>query len=127
MNKTTRLIANQGFEVISTPNELDKLAILLSEIVFDIAIVNSGSEEAQEAFHLLNRKGVPVVFMVGTKADWQTLKLMDAYAYIPEVAGEPELIARWNAAYRRLLRINSWNRTADRGDIYEHQGEGIGN
>ena len=107
MNKTVRLLSRKDFESISTSDSLDELSTLLQESDFDIAIVHMGLEAAQKAFHLLNAVwGIPVVLIMGTKvSDWQNLRVLDAYAYIPEEAGKAEVIARMKAICRRLSRV----------------------
>lgn len=123
LNKLTQLLPSQGFGVVSTADSLDNLSTLLHKSAFDMAIVHGGAQGAQNAFYLLDGFwGIPVVFMMGRKeSDWQKLKLLNAYAYIPEEAGETELIIRLKAAYRRFPKMNDRNITTAREYIDENR------
>jgi DNA-binding response OmpR family regulator len=125
--RLARVLSNSGLEVSDTADSFDSLSTLLLQSTYHLAMVDASLQTAKYAFYRLNTRGIPVVFMIGTKhSDWQKLKSLDAYAYIPIDAGEAELMARFKAVCRHLSNTDAPNRNTMPGYSNENRMDLVG-
>ena len=104
IRRLTASLAGGGIKVIGASDGLDRMMALLKQDEFDLAVVDSLSEEAEAACRCINELwDIPLVLIVREKqANWEKLKSLDADGYIPEGAGEAELAARLKAVANRF-------------------------
>jgi len=96
IQRLTTSLAGEGIEVVPTKAQPKGER-------FDLAVVDSLSEEAETACQCIKELwGIPVVLIVkGRQVDWDRLQSLDIDGFIPEWMGAAELAARLRAVVRR--------------------------
>lgn len=104
MERMIPLLSEQGIQIVSISDSPDNLPYLPKERDYAMETVDEGPKGTKHIYYMLNRAwDIPVVFVAGPKgSDGERLKLVYAYAYLPEEAGEAELMTHLKAAYRRF-------------------------
>ncbi len=100
-------LALEGVGVVGTSDDLEATMTLQKRVGFDLAIVDSQAEKAEAVCNCINDLWtIPLVLIVGERqADWEKLESLGASTYLPEGAGEEELVARLRVMLRRYLAV----------------------
>ncbi len=100
-----RLITTLGRASIRVAHAI-QLPVAISQIrkkKFDMAIVDSGLESAEEiCSRIMEYHSIPVVLMVDeSEADWKRVCTIKTDGFLTEGASDTELLARIKAIFRR--------------------------
>ncbi|UCD08428.1 MAG: hypothetical protein JSU79_08715 [Dehalococcoidales bacterium] len=104
----TALLKNEGIEMQKLDDDFNTATNLNEEEKYDLAIVDSRSDNANKACRYIRENwDIPLVLVVDSfQADWKGLKSIEADGYISDVKKGGELSARARAILRRLLLRN---------------------
>ncbi|MFC1947704.1 hypothetical protein ACFLXY_07290 [Chloroflexota bacterium] len=107
-NTLSASLKNEGIEMQKLGDDFYTAINLITEEKYDLAIVDSRSDNANQACRYIRENwDIPLVLVVDSlEADWKWLKPIEADGYIPEVKQSGELSARARALLRRLLLRN---------------------
>ena len=99
------MLKNEGIETQTLEDDFNTNSNLYLENKYDLAIVDSQSNNATMACRYIRENwDIPLVLVVDSlQADWKGLKPIEADGYIPNVNKDRELTARSRALLRRLL------------------------
>ena len=99
------LLKNEGIEIQKLGDNFISTDNKQAEEEYDLAIVDSRSNNANKACHYIRENwDIPLVLVVDSQqADWKGLKQIEADGYISDVKKDRELSARARAIIRRLL------------------------
>lgn len=89
--------------MVGTSDDLEATMALQKQVGFDLAIVDSQAEKAEAVCQCINDLWtIPLVLIVSVKQpDWEKLQSLGASGYLPEGAGDEELVARLRVTLRR--------------------------
>jgi len=88
---------------------------------YDLALIDSGMSDLESICHRINwLQQTPIALIIkGEAADWSTLKTYDVEGFIPEEAGNIEMIAYFQSIVRRTAnRIKKINLLVVEDDEY---------
>jgi DNA-binding response OmpR family regulator len=102
----TRRISNaliEGEVSIMLQYDIDDAITLLKKEKFDLTLVDGCMDNLESiCYRITWQCRVPVVLIVNSKeTDWNLLKTMDIDGFIPEEAGNAEILAYFNSIVRR--------------------------
>ena len=102
------MLIEEGIEAITVPKMPQAMAVMEMNSV-DVAIVDGLVEGASEICRVIGRLvNIPVVLTVGdSQIEWERLQSLDIDGYLPEGAGDAEIVARLRAVVRRIARVES--------------------
>jgi len=108
-NTLSASLKNEGIEMHKLGNDFKTATNLIANEKYDLAIVDSRSDNAINACHYIRENwNMPLILVVDSlQADWKWLKSIEADGYIPFVKKSGELSARARALLRRLLPRNN--------------------
>jgi DNA-binding response OmpR family regulator len=124
MQKIVMALTEEGVEVVGIAEELDRMIALHKKNRFDLAIVDSLSQEAEAACqYMYGAWNMPLVLVVnGKQTDWQGLRLPIIFGYLPEEAKNGELAARLKVLLRRFWSSEQVERMSScRGILESYQ------
>lgn len=109
IQKVVDCLSCEGLEVTSIPKGDDNILVLRHLAEFDLVIVDNLAKGAESTCRCIaDLPHVRLVLIVrGTQADWNKLRSIDPFGYIPEGAGMIELAARLKAILRRIQPAGS--------------------
>lgn len=105
IQRLTVFLAEEGVGVVGTSDDLETSMALQKQAGFDLAIVDSQTQNAETVCNYINELGtIPLVLIVGERQiDWKKVQSLGASSYLPERSGEKELVARLRVILRRCL------------------------
>ena len=108
-NTLSASLKDEGIEIHKLGDDFKTANNLIADEKYDLAIVDSRSDNATKACHYIRENwNIPLVLVVDSlQADWKWLKPIEADGYIPVVKKSGELSARARAILRRLLPRNT--------------------
>ena len=90
------------------PSDLFEAIAMLNQDKFDLVMMDSLTEEAEDILRHINEVGsIPVVLMIERKQqDWKKMQSLNVDGYILQEVNVAELIARLRAVSRRFRPAN---------------------
>jgi DNA-binding response OmpR family regulator len=104
------MLKNEGIEMQTLVDDFDTNTNLCLEEKYDLAIVDSRSDNANKACRFIRENwDIPLILVVNSlEVNWKRLKPIEADGYISDVNKGRELSARSRALLRRLLLKNKF-------------------
>jgi len=104
IHRLTAILDEEGNEVVLVSGKFRELVAMWEQAAFDIAIVDSLTEDFEAVcYHINEAWAIPFVLVIDTKqADWKRLRSLYPDGYLPREAADTEIRAHLRAAIRRL-------------------------